>query len=244
MKFDLKFSDVKEYKNSPYRMDGHTLSFEESSKLLDELDAELTKLSDLAETIVDAFEPWSNPDASVLDSMTVSDWLEERRCSQRCKGSIELMLAADNGIPANEQSLLGILAMIKGGALDRDWTDTEVYRCKGGNHRLAEAFEQELNKLSRRVFCGRAVRFVRSSGSRISLQDEKENEITVVDDVIISVPPSVWDKINVSSFPDLAAKLSLPPQMGRNVKALMRLKSRGLERTFHENLTGGDWDGT
>ncbi len=75
MKFGLTFSDVKEYKNSPYRRNDHTLSFEESSKLMDGLDKELKALSDLAEAVVAAFESWSNPDSSRLDNMTITDWL-------------------------------------------------------------------------------------------------------------------------------------------------------------------------
>jgi monoamine oxidase len=226
MKFALKFSDVKEYKNSPYRMNGHTLSYEESSKLMDELDKELKSLSDLAETIVDAFEPWSNPDASRLDNMTITDWLAPRKCTKRCKEAIELLLGADNGIPANEQSLLGVLAMIKGGGLDRYWTDSELYRCEGGNKRLAEAFEMALNTPSRRVICKCPIGFIRSSGSRISIGSERDRELGVFDDVVLSVPPSVWNKIDIRAFPGLASKLSGAPKMGRNVKALMRLKSR------------------
>ena len=52
------------------------------------------------------------------------------------------MLEADNGTPSMEQSLLGILAMVKGGGLDRYWTETEVYRCHDGNQRLAEKFRE------------------------------------------------------------------------------------------------------
>jgi monoamine oxidase len=226
MIFGLKFSDVKEYKNSPYRMKGHTLSYEESSKLMDELDVELKSLSDLAETIVDAFEPWSNPDASRLDNMRITDWLAGRKCTDECKKAIVLLLSADNGIPASEQSLLGVLAMIKGGGLDRYWTDSELYRCEGGNDRLAKAFEQALNTPSKRVICNCPIGFIRASDSRISIRSERDKELGIFDDVVLSVPPSVWDKINISAFPELASKLSVAPGMGRNVKALMRLKSR------------------
>jgi monoamine oxidase len=226
MKFGLKFSDVKEYKNSPYRMNGHTLSFEESSKLMDELDKELKHLSDLAETIVDAFEPWSNPDSSRLDNMTITEWLAPRKCSEECKDAIELLLAADNGIPANEQSLLGVLAMIKGGGLDRYWTDSELYRCKGGNQQLAKKFEAALNTPSQRVFCNCPIGFISPSGSRVSLGSKSDGDLGIFDDIVLSVPPSVWCKINFSAFPELASKLSVAPELGRNVKALMRLKSR------------------
>ena len=225
-KFGLEFSDVKEYKSSPYRLKNHTLSYEESSKLMDEMDQELKALSDLAETLLDAYEPWSNPDSVTLDKMTLADWVQKRECSKMCKEGIELMMAADNGIPADEQSLLGILAMVKGGGLDRYWTDSELYRCHGGNQLLAEAFRNELDKGKPRVFCDRPVLSLSRTEKGIALGVKGEPDPINADDVVLAIPPSVWNKIDVSSFPVLQAKLANPPALGRNVKALMRLKSR------------------
>ena len=47
------------------------------------------------------------------------------------------MMTADNGVVTEWQSYLGNLAMVKGGGLEKYWTDSEVYRCKGGNQQLA-----------------------------------------------------------------------------------------------------------
>jgi monoamine oxidase len=226
VKFGLEFSDVKEYKSSPYRLRNRTLSYDESSKLMDELDHELKALSDLAETLIDAYEPWSNPNSQSLDKMTLSEWVQGRKCSKLCKDAIELMMAADNGIPADEQSLLGILAMVKGGGLDRYWTDSELYRCKNGNQRLAEAFREALDRERTNVHCGTPIRkLVRRDGG-IALLNGDQRELALVDDVILAVPPSVWNKIDISEFPVLREKLSKPPAMGHNVKALMRISSR------------------
>ena len=193
---------------------------------MDEMDHERKALSDLAETLLDAYEPWSNPDSETLDNMTLTDWVQKRKCSKLCKDGIELMMAADNGIPANEQSLLGVLAMVKGGGLDRYWTDSELYRCHGGNQLLAEAFRDGLNKGKPRVFCDRPVLRLSRTEKGIALQVEGEQTPIDVDDVVLAIPPSVWSKIDVSSFPVLQAKLAKPPALGHNVKALMRLKSR------------------
>ena len=46
-------------------------------------------------------------------------------------------MAADNGVRTAWQSLLGNLAMIKGHGLEKFWTETEVFRCRGGNQQLA-----------------------------------------------------------------------------------------------------------
>ena len=47
------------------------------------------------------------------------------------------MMTADNGVISEWQSYLGNLAMVKGGGLEKYWTESEVYRCKGGNQQLA-----------------------------------------------------------------------------------------------------------
>jgi monoamine oxidase len=226
IKFGLEYSDVKDYKSSPYRLGGHTLSYEQSRALMDELDAQLKALSDHAESLLDAYEPWTNPDAKALDQITVAQWIDDRKCSKLCTEAMKLLLAADNGIPAEEQSLLGVLAMVKGGGLDRYWSDSELYRCKSGNQSLAEAFRNALDQPKQRVHCDSPIHAIRPAHGRVSLLNEKSKEICIVDDVILAVPPSVWNKIDLSSYPELSGRLALAPAMGRNVKALMRLKSR------------------
>jgi len=136
------------------------------------------------------------------------------------------MLAADNGIPTDQQSLLAILPMVKGGGLDRYWTDTELFRCRGGNQTLAERFASQLNQKAG-TFCKNSpVESISPSGTRISLTIKGRDLPVEADDVILAVPPSVCNTINVERFPELAAKLSKPPKMGSNVKYLMRFEKR------------------
>jgi monoamine oxidase len=111
--FDLDLSDVKGYGNSPIRFKGHTLSFEDGKHLTGHMELEFKLLTDLAATIVDPFEPWTNADVSALDRMSLWDWLVESRTSQACREAVAGQLAADNGIAASEQSLLGVVAMIR-----------------------------------------------------------------------------------------------------------------------------------
>jgi monoamine oxidase len=224
--FDLHFSDVKEYKNSPFRFDHTTLSFELSQSLTDEMIDQLRHLADLAETVVDAFEPWSNRNARKLDGMTLTDWVSRAKCSDLCKQAINGMLAADNGIPANEQSLLGVLAMVKGGGLDRYWTDSELYRCEGGNQQLAEKFREKLKRRSAPVILNCRITSIQTAKRGVSLRTLKNKPLGDFDDVILAVPPSVWHHLKLNDFPDLATKLSHPPAMGRNVKCLLKIESR------------------
>jgi monoamine oxidase len=228
-RFGLHFSDVKDYRNSPIRFSNRTLSFNETKDLTDELEAQLSILSDLAESIVDPFEPWTNPDARRLDAISVGDWIQKAKCSDRCKAAVRSMMAADNGIPAEQQSLLAVLAMIKGGGLDRYWTDTELYRCKDGNQKLAEKFEEKLNRGRTRVVKNAAVTTIAKSGEKISIEVRIEGKNckpeTPIDDVILAIPPSVYKTITFTD-PELSKKLKTAPAMGSNVKYLMRLQER------------------
>ena len=157
--FQLDLSDVKEYGNSPIRFGAHTLSFEQSKRLMDQMESEFNQLTDLAETIVDPFEPWTNSDAATLDQLSLDDWLVRSKCTELCRRAITGQMAADNGVPSAQQSLLGVLAMIRGGGLDRYWTDAKLYRCRGGNQLLPEAFARALNAgSSSRVFVNSPVR--------------------------------------------------------------------------------------
>lgn len=148
--FKLKFSDVFDYGNSPVRFNGHTLTFEESKALADAMDPHIERLNHLADSIVDPYEPWTNANSAWLDKTSLADWLGSLKCptewSKKGRAALEQQLVADNGRSAGEQSLLGVLAMIKGHGVDRYWTDTEVYRCIGGNAQLAQRFRDELGE--------------------------------------------------------------------------------------------------
>jgi NADPH-dependent 2,4-dienoyl-CoA reductase/sulfur reductase-like enzyme len=60
--FGLSFTDVKDYDNSPFRFRGKTLTADQSKHLIDQMEEQLQLLTNLAETIVDPFEPWTNRD--------------------------------------------------------------------------------------------------------------------------------------------------------------------------------------
>jgi len=233
-RFRLSFGNVKEYGNSPVRLGGVTLTFDQSRDLTDEMEKQFTLLTNLAETIIDPFEPWTNRNAQALDAISLGNCIANAKCKPECKHALEVMFASDNGVPAEEQSLLGVLAMVKGGGLDRYWTDTELFRCKGGNQTLAEHFANHLNKQRKNtVILGAPVKALFPSNKRIGvLVDDHGKEIhDEADEVICAVPPSVWKNIDFSAFPELAGKLSNPPRMGSNVKNLMRFDER-----FWENF--------
>ena len=227
--FGLSFTDVQDYGNSPIRISHRTLSFEESKTLIDEVELLLKILSNEAETILDPHEPWLNRNADELDRQSLADWLERQpHVTQRAKHAVAAMLVADNGVPANAQSLLGVLAMVKGGGLDRYWTDTELFRCKGGNQQLAQRFCGHLNDLSpNTVMTGAPVIAIDRIGGhgRVTAQIADKTVIEEADDVILAVPPSVWNQIGFKDS-DVSKVVAPAPALGINVKYLMQLRSR------------------
>jgi monoamine oxidase len=225
--FGLAFTDVFEYGNSPFRLGQITLTSDQSKELTDEMEEQFKLLTNLAASIVDPFEPWTNRNAHTLDNISLGQWLSHARCSNRCRHAISVMLASDNGVPTDEQSLLAVLAMIKGHGLDRYWTDTELFRCKGGNQQLADLFADSLNRgKTPRVHFNAPVEAITPDGEGVSLMIRGRTTPEPADDVILAIPPSVWEKVRLDRFEDVAKRLSRPPRMGSNVKFLMELRSR------------------
>jgi monoamine oxidase len=231
--FDLEFTDVKDYGNSPIRLRGRTLTAEESRKLLEKIDDVFDALTVKAATIVDPFEPWLNPNATVLDNMSFADWLAKQfpKCNRLCRHAVVEQLETDNGVPAEKQSLLAVLAMIKGGGLASYWDDTEVYRCKGGNDKLARKFHAELLNKGCSVELNSPVTSIHMQKGKVEVEVKGRRQPPApADDLILAVPPSVWENIDFKNA-DLQRKLKGGPQMGKNVKFLMRFDRRFWEDT-------------
>jgi monoamine oxidase len=174
---------------------------------------------DLEAAVVNADQPWTSPGAPQIDADTVAAWIDRQRFSPDAKLALHAEFTADNGVVTARQSHLGNLAQIKGGGLDAYWTETEVFRCEGGSSQLAERLRHTL--LESHVRCGVPVREIRAGGgpASITLADGTRVE---GDDVILAVPPSVWSKIQI----DPALDPRLTPQMGHDVKCLLRVQSR------------------
>jgi monoamine oxidase len=109
--------------------------------------------------------------------------------------------------------------MVSGGGNRHYWTETEVYRCKGGNQQLAMRLARPFDDHHLRLDTPVAGIAVRDSGVTVMLSS---GEKISADDVVLAVPPSVWGKITFELPP--GSVLPPTPQMGINVKFLMTLK--------------------
>lgn len=219
--FKFEWLDVTEEEEGaqfPIVIDGKLLGYEEAGKVWEEMEAALNKLNELAAPVLED-EPWNTPDAAKLDAMNTAAWIEKLDVSPVCKRAMWINQTSDNGQDAGKQSLLGQLASVKGGQLEKYWTESEVYRCKGGNDQLAR-------KLAEGIGAGRLT--LELPASEISLKGQnvivtaKDGRTIECDDVVLAVPPPTWKKITFN--PGLPAAMN--PQMGVNTKWLAHVKAR------------------
>jgi monoamine oxidase len=217
--FKLDFLDVTEEDlEFPIMLNGKRLSGDESEQLWEEIETAFNTIVADAAKVPDADRPWTTPNAAELDKRTLASWIAAMPSSALCKEAMHTMMMADNGVVPEWQSYLGNLAMVKGGGLEKYWTESEVYRCKGGNQQLATRLAAAIG--STRVMTRMPVTAVSVTdrGGRVTLASGKVLE---AEHVILAAPPSVWNRIAFE--PALPAMLA--PQMGNNVKCLIAVKS-------------------
>ena len=216
-RFNVPFVKITdEDAEAPIVLGGRRLNAADAEKLWEEMEQALSAMNADAARVTDAFEPWRSPDAAVWDQRSQAEWIAAQPCSDLCKAGIDAQLVADNGVATAWQSYLGNLAQIKGGGVEKYWTETEVYRTLGGNQQLGLKIAAELGPA--RVHLRQAVTAVTVS----------ERSVTVTtgggryeaDYAVLAVPPLTWNRIAFT--PRL--HVSSVPQMGSNIKFLMKTK--------------------
>jgi monoamine oxidase len=216
--FGLTFLDVSEEDlEAPIVIGGKKVTAEQSEQLWEEMEKVFNTITTDAAK-VDADEPWRAQNAEALDKRTLADWINTQNTTPLCKSALHTMMMADNGVVTEWQSYLGNLAMVKGGGLEKYWTESEVYRSRGGNQQLATKLVNAIG--APRVITRMPVRAiaVTDRGARVTLGDGKVLE---AEHVLLTAPPSVWNKIAI----DPVLPPALAPQMGTNIKYLLSLKS-------------------
>lgn len=218
-KFGLEFLKVPDNDAEwPVIIDGKLLSAGEAAPLWEGLDEILESIGDDAGPII-ADKPWESPDAKKLDSTTIPDKVMSVDVPEIAKKAIIADFVSETGVPSDRQSYLALLAAVNGGSLEKYWTETDVYHCKGGNQQLAQKLAGSIGP--DRILLNMPVRELRIEKDRVVVTCADGRSFSG-DDAILTVPPSVWDTI--SFYPALPAELK--PQMGHNVKYLISLKNR------------------
>jgi monoamine oxidase len=246
-RFKLEWLDVTEDESdaaSPIVIDGKLVSFDESKKLWDDMDAGLNNLNGLAATVPED-EPWNAPDAKKLDGMSVAAWIDAQEVSPLCKRAMWIDQTGNNGQDAAKQSLLGDLAEVKGGGLEKYWTESEVYRCKGGNDQLARKLADGVG--GDQIIRELPAKSVAIKGDKVVVTS-KDGRVFECDDVVLAVPPTTWKKIAFTP----ALPEAMTPQMGLNTKYLAHVRARFWEASkpklsqfaLSDGLIQETWDAT
>lgn len=220
-KFGLKFLDVtddEDLRAAPVILNQKVIPADELAAIEGDLEALTHRFTDEARA-VDAARPWKSPDAEALDKTATSDRIQRIEAAPLARQLFGLELSNDNTVPLDRQSYLGNLAQIRGGGLERYWTDSEIYRCDGGNQQFATKLAEALGP--DRIRLRTPVKRIEVTDRRVTVTDAAGNSYEA-DDVVLAVPPSVWDKLVIE--PKLP--LALAPQMGHAVKMLAAVKSR------------------
>lgn len=215
----LTFLDVTdEDGDAPIVLNGRRLSATQAEALWEEMSAALSGLNADAASIPDPFEAWTAPSARAWDQRSLAEWIAAQPVSDLCKAGIDAQMVGDNGVATAWQSYLGNLSMVRGGGVEKFWTETEVYRCAGGSQQLAQQLAAAVGRP--RVHMRQTVSAI-AAGDRgvVVTAGSTKHEC---DYVVLAIPPLTWNRIAFT--PRL--HVSALPQMGSNVKFLMKTKDR------------------
>jgi monoamine oxidase len=243
-KFGLAFTDMgaDEDLAAPIVLGGRRLPDAEEAELWEALEGPVFAGMNADARTVDADRPWTTPNAVALDRRTLHSWIQGLDGSANLKVAVDALLASDNGQDTRRSSYLGMLAAVKGGGIEKHWTDTEVWRCRGGNDQLASRLAQSLGARIRLNAPVTALR-VGSHGVSVTLAGGTR---CCVDDVILATPPSTWHRVGFAP----ALPPVLAPQMGTVTKYLAHVRARfwQADKVGQYSLTDGPvnqtWDAT
>ena len=242
-KFGLEFLEVPETDADwPVVIDGKLLSEREAAPLWEGMDQILESIGgDTGPILADT--PWESPGARQLDMTTVPEKVRSVDAPAIAKRAIITDFVSETGLPPERQGYLALLTAVKGGSLDKYWTETQVYHCKGGNQQLAQKLATEI--AADRILLNAPVTAITITSDRVFVACTDGRSFTA-DDAILTVPPSVWG--NIAFDPQLPQVLR--PQMGNNVKYLISLKNRFWldDKLSPESLSDGNvqatWEST
>jgi len=233
-RFKLSFHDItEEDAEAPIVLNGKRLSAAESDRLWEEMSEALRGLDADAATIPDPFAPWQAPGASAFDRRSLADWIAGLDASDLCKRGIDTQMVADNGVVTGWQSCLGNLAMIKGGGVEKYWTETEVFRCAGGSDQLARHIARAIGDA--RIHRRQPVTAIDASDRGVVVTTGTGRH--EADYAVLAVPPLTWNRIAFTPRLHVAGT----PQMGSNVKFLMSVRDQYWKRAglAPDSLTEG-----
>jgi monoamine oxidase len=251
-----ELTDDKDYERAGLdvrlRFGGHDLTPAEKTALKRSLKVHITAIGREARPISET-EPWTAPNARLLDRMSVEDKLNVLLPPgpSHVRSWFEFTLPNDNCAPLARQSYLGLLAAVSAARMGSDdrgmlgyWMSTETHRCVGGNQQLAERIEQSLpdvrpaTRVTDVVIEPSYIPPVRviaetTTGSGVIRRDDDYHV------AVLATPPTTWGGITFTPGFDQAARMI---QQGPAVKFLSRYDTRFWEDPGVRLAPSAKWD--
>jgi monoamine oxidase len=244
----------------PLRLDRTVYLGEDAKRIWDGVDAACRLLDPEAEQVTSPYRPW-DPDKNPvwLDGLSLGERLDEMEGEftpdiwPTVRLALEGLFSNDNVVSTYEQSLLGILAQVSGGGPEGGfWDDSETQRCAEGNDALATCLANELAARApsrAELRTETDVSAILNAPMQAGVVSDGTEELC--DYVVLTAPPSVWDRIKTTDEWPLPAGM----QQGSAIKVFSEVKTRFWERNDEDaegmavssdGSTGGGetWDGT
>lgn len=224
---DNKFTGARLHE--PLVLNGRPVDEKRANVLYKYMDAINKVLADLS-TGIDPHFPWQSPNAEEYDKISLSDWLDnEVETSTKipteekvfARQLLETDYTNNNAVITKKQSLLGVLALIRGGGGNNYWSMSEVYRCSNGNDALATALSNAITQSGNEVLLNTAVNKININPNGVSVKDQN-GKIHKSDYVVFAIPPSTWGHVKIT--PPLGNKYQ--SQMGKAIKHFSTFKDR------------------
>lgn len=242
-RFDLELRDVTEDEDTeaPLILNGRRIVGAELEQLWENLSSALSGMNSDARKI-DRRAPWRGENAQKFDHTSLADVIAGWDVSKTVRHAALTLFENDSTRNPSLISYLGILSAIAGGGYERFWTESEVYRCIGGNqslaHKLAESIAANLH-----LNC--AVGEIQLRPDGVSAKDSKDNTHEA-DFLVLTVPPKAWRHIQVD--PPIPAGYA--PSAGPAIKYLSKVSSAFWQEAgvspdaVTDTAVGVTWDAT
>jgi monoamine oxidase len=241
-RFGLELVDAgdDEDDRSPVMINGKVYVGKEVAKIWEEIEGALQAITADSKG-VDTEAPWKSPHARKLDHTTLAEAAKQWPMSATTRAAFSSLLQNDDACALDRTSYLFYLTAVAGGGGARYWTDSEAYRCRGGNQRLAWKLAEALGDRVRLREPVESVNLAENQGVTVRL---RKGDVLEADAAVLTVPPSAWDTIRFHpSLPD-----DYRVHLGPAVKFLARVKSAfwsklGLNPAgLTDTLVGTTWD--
>jgi len=232
----------------PLVLDGRPIAPGEAEKIYAGMTTVFRQMSRDAEEITDPYRPWTATRAAEWDALSLERWIESRDVSALTKLALRAQFGNDNAESPKNQSYLANLGLVAGGAIGDGkvpmdfWNNSETFRCVSGNDSLAGALHDAAADRGAKLVLDAPVRSIRIDVDAVTVQADKTY---LADYVVLAVPPSTWNAIDVSP----AIPPQLVPNMGPAVKYLTALDKRfwiehGSAPSGLSDEIGMIWEGT